>query len=1066
MVVTTPVTEQGPGFTHTPPSRESAFGSPAAKFLKIVSGRSIKRIGSKFRRSSYSSGVIGSTGHVELNAVTQTPDSPQRVLRDDVIPEVMAAPRLSPFVLQNSKRRPKPLDLRTLSPPITVEKPAAPSSVEGKLGTPVRLTFPKSFDSARRDLASDLLIGGLDDITERQFFIPDYKRTPQRYEEEVSPTCRINHAQTDISSTPGSKRYNVNICSICGEYLNALLVGEKVVEMNCEHQSHYQCYSAVLEGTIQQGKYPRCETCLKQSKPKDEQVLHDMTSSLLLKKSLKTSVSNVKEHVMGLESAVLERPLYNLITPCEQLIKSADISSNGFKTPIAQSIQDRLGVDSAEEDFTATIPHTSVSIDTAGVTAEQDDVKVNIIPQVSKFIINENSEQTLLPFVLNCYVENNKSSEPELQKIDNEELRANIQQHVISKLGQNVAKAGALKMFDRMSYSFDGDQWSPIVFYWFERCFVLVQQGSCDDSEALIIGKIPVSQLATLFKYDSHTLILYLKSMSFPELYLRSPDESTAIISKWNFYLGEKTCEVTVTQQTSNCWNSLPKHILTDLPKELISYNQLTGEVGATQFWEGSTVVSQGFSANLSRNDAKLQLVVAVSLVNCAPRLHSNEELLSSIQKKLRTVLGSLNAGDLFGLVVSNDGVKEGKFYGMIGKEWDLWDEIIDSLCVSDANPCVDEQSELQHIMEVSDRLLSTVEEPAEHVRQLIILGNDHDVPIISMTPDPNSSASTAISACARKITSHYSFSILQYVTRNCYAFIREYMGHPTYNIKVNVVSQLLDVDVYQIVEKLHRKATTRLNIQLDSFDPNVAKFHSIEVAGRINSVEGPSVTLEIDPLEPGSSVNILFDMQVATKALLNKYPSCSSAPFSLVNARYRTSFTQSAQRHCTSLGILFKPQHESCTTPCSLAALISHNSISADANDSFMDIPLIAPLSPSRDSIFVSRQLQFLTIDALNTVLKDARSRLQSSTSSPNPFSLKELVSVLFGISNNCIESFPLYDKEFDDPVSMTEYTEMLCKKLDTIVNLYKIESNTTQSSASTPEWIHMARVLLNSLM
>lgn len=1053
MIVTTPVTKKGPSFTHTPPSRDSVTSSPAAKFFKNISGRSIKRIGNKFRWSSESPNKNNNAANCPM---VQTPYSHQLTQQINVFSDMNTIPMLSSVIFQHPKRRPTPLDLKMLSPPITVEHSAVNDGVVHRLGTPVKMEFSKNLVSPSCNLLANLLESAKSSGSHRLDML-DFSLNNC---DNSSPSALMVMQPRSVAfGTPESKRYTVNVCCMCREYLNSLLDGEKVVEMTCNHQSHYYCYLAVLEKTYSDFKYPKCEICNKESKPKNEEMIHAMISSLLLKQPLVVSPNNVKEHVLRLQSSQVERPLYNIYTPSDQLIKSSDISSNGFINPMDSCIQEGHEFGYNKVSSSVDLAQSALSSVLLDVTQDQDQdqVRVNIIPQVSKVVVNGNPDYVMIPYVLNSYLKQ-KDGYHELADIDDEELKSKINMHIHTRLGTAVTNAGTLKLFDRLEYSFCGEKWSSIIFYWFENYFILAEQTSDQNSNPIIVGKIEITQLSKYFKYDAHTLILDLKSMSFPEIYLKSPDNNPSVINKWNYYLNKRFSSIPITQITTNSWSILPGDILNKQLKRDI--------LGVTGTWSISNISTRSRDC-VFHNDTKLQLVVAVSLINYYPEIHDNEELLKIIKSKLLEILDSLNEDDLFGLVVSNDEAQHGKFYGMVSKNWELWDEVINSLDVTgNVNLYMDEVSELHHMMKVSTRLISTVEKPCDYIRKLVLLGNDYKPLDISMEVEPLCAVSSAISKYATTILREHKFSIYQFVTYNSKALVRDYIHGFADDITTRIIPCTADIYTKKIIKTLHQTTVQRLRIVLETTDPSVSVIQSIEQNARIITCNTPSVELEFGPFVQGTAKNILFEVRLATDALTR----FSNGYHQLLKCSYFSSYTQKTPFYGTCLGLQlkFQPTSSPCTQV-SLASLLAYETAVIDPNDSFLDISLVPPLSSSPESIFVTRQLQLLTINTLNSILKDAKNILPSANF-PSPSSrLKELRSVLFGISHNCVSSLPQYYAEMGKHLEINNYIESLCGQLDTIVQSYEesyLHSNTCQIDFQSFDWINKARVLVNKLM
>ncbi|AGO12255.1 AaceriAEL104Wp [[Ashbya] aceris (nom. inval.)] len=1073
MGFTTPVIEYYAKFAHSPPSRGSTSGgSPTAKFLKTLSGGSIRRLSGRFRRSSSSSGV-------------QRPpiSSPQPINR---IPSVVQRPSIVPPVsLQGvappkmqDKKRPKPLDLRMVSPPLTVQM--TPRYESGfQLGEPLECHPSKAeSDELKAHKKPGLDTQGLG-ISTHQYALSKYDRAQGSHKDEILPSSlAANNTHISTNGIPGCKRYTSNVCSICGENLNALLAGERIVELSCDHQSHYHCYITLLEVSIHNEKYPRCQTCGQERKPKDDEILTNMKSSILLTKPLtSTHVSSIRAQVLGPTSAMGEKPMVNIYTPCEQIVKSADVASNGFCSPYHDSMHCTINSD----DVTLEFPLSTTDSDPGSISPlpiVEDRVKVNVIPQMNKLTVDDTVEEVIVPFVLNCCVPGLKKEEIDVECLTDQSLRAEINEYLLSKFPSHLNKPSPLRIFDRLNYSLDGEQWTSVVVYYFEKCLLLVQQEHTEDVDPVIIGKIPMEHFSRLHKYSINTILLDLKSISLPEVYLQDPSGSTALIDKWNFYLSNLQSKVPVALQTTNCWQLLPQCILDKVPKELISYNQLTGDaLGLTASLDGPFVAGKCGAASCAK-PSKLQIVVAVSLTNCNPELHSNEELLQIIQRQLRSLKSSLHENDLLGLVVaSKQGFSHGKFYGMVSKDWELWDEIIEDMRVSGYRRAhMSDVKELQYILETSNRLLSMVEDPSDYIRQLVILGNDYQV---HAPPEPSAiktGTRHSLEQLTIKVLEEYKFSITQFVTHNSHTLLRNHADRAYYNVRTEQVEHLSDIDCQELIHELHQKSVPQVQIELQSFDRNIATFQSIENKGKLVPCLEDSLSLQIGCLKPGESRSLIFEMRVDIRGLRrhlgDKHALLAASPgraeprpsLSLVRCHYAPAFAPARRRaSCAGVAFSFDCRRASpIVSPVASPLGPQPASATAPDDDLYVDIPLVAPLTPARDAVFVARQLQLLVADAL------ANLGVEHPRPAPcvaAPARLRELVSVLFGMSRDCAYTVPAYVQDARPALDIHQHTEALCKKLEQIVDAHEHGGQDT-GAVGMPRWAQLARALYISLM
>lgn len=1019
--------------THTPPSHGKNIPSPTTKFLKKFSGQTLRRFSSKGKSSKISNLDISrpSSPVIKQNNTIGCSDSFTKPIF------TFSKPSTSRHVVRN---RPSPLELQVITPPVTVRK-TNDQSLE--LGSPIHLsesTLPSSifenglgFQSAKRNLQFNLTQRGVSSV----YSWDDSEMTPFI---DDSPTYFL---KKNMSRTAGPKCYISCICSLCEENLKTLLKGEKALELDCEHICHRKCYEAILEMTLLDKQYPICRQCGIISKPKDNELLQNMSAIVLMKiekeKNWKTKVESSTPFKVDANINFSE-----FVTPQDQLIKNDDFFQNGF---LYSKPKPKTLVSPVLEDLPMLLPH---NINTVDPNESISIPRINIIPQLTKISVNDKMDFINIPYVLNVYMANSSDERSNPDLAWHETLREEISTYMISQEIEIHDKTlKNLKMFDKFETSIDGESWEIVNGYMFKDCIIFARI-DC------VVGKIPVNQLSGFYKFDDSTLIIDLKSSLLPEISLRSSNKIQ--IDKWLYYLeqfqkvGSNDFHIPLIQQTTSCWGKLPQNILEKIPEDIILFNKLT---------EHGLDLPQKLLNQIVPFKRKftIQVIICISIVNCHPELHSNDELRIIIQNKLRSLKYSLDEDDLLGLIiVGRNGAGDigdwGTFYGMVDKKWELWDDIIDDITVVDNNKIFsNEVHEIKQMLQTCNKLLLTTDHHEKMIKQLIIVGNDHKEyePFNIDEEVPRHEIEDLINIFLHD----YKLSITQYVTSNNNFYLYEVVRIFNYSVSTISVETLKDVNISETIKNIHSKSIKDLEITLSSFNSKAASFQFIEKYGELFTTNQSDITVKIGDLEPGEYRNILFEMKIDARLLigiiedmtsflsLDQYLSKSGSN-SLSIVSFQSYWNNSkCSKSGESIKVDFKI-HQSSSSPTSNHIMFSlphrKTRITSIDSDSFMDIPLMPPLTSSRDSINVFRQIECIVIGVLKKMRKENPATWSLTTD--------EMASILYGLSRECSCLIPSFYREVGLHKSLTEYTQVLCDKIDYLVSLPSVKNQSYYKS------------------
>ncbi|CAI4043528.1 cyclin-dependent protein serine/threonine kinase inhibiting protein FAR1 SKDI_10G0610 [Saccharomyces kudriavzevii IFO 1802] len=683
---------------HTPPSGDhDAVRSPPKKFLRGLSGKVFRK----------------------------TPDLKKQ--HTPTFQDVEDSQFTPNFGLMMSKRGniPKPLNLsKPISPPSSLKKTAGSVasgiSKTGQLSTlnsPVNITSSNKFNIKGKNLTSSLLRESISDSTTMcdtfsdinlMVMDEDYCIDGDSYLEEDSPILMMNLARNikKCNSQSGPKRYVGEKCLICEESISSTFTGEKVVESTCSHTSHYNCYLMLFETLYFQGKFPECKICGEVSKPKDEDIVPEMVSKLLTGAGARESSpsSDTQQQWIDLKSARSLAGRFPLFTPQEQLIRTADISCDGFRTP-QLSNNGRFETASYLDSPMLSSPFISQPASAEPFNLGRDELENggDILECAAKAWFSETENANVMINVNFPEVQgSNESNDLEILQDVNcvnfeeiEEREKLWKEKIDQYIEANVDKEnefGSLILFDKIMYSDDGEQWvDNSVVMLFTKFLVLFDFG-----EMRILGKIPRDQFCQVIKFDENILLCSLKSTNIPEIYLKFSENCEKWLpAKWKYCLEDASLD------------TLPLGEIVSTVEELCHGNIL-GALGVPF----SAVVPQSNDRHLPWK--KLQKETPLKLIVCLNLSHTGgEQYREDVLETVYQILDDLNVDDLLGIVViGRDGSGQvgpfGTFIGMINKNWDGWSTFLDNLEIVDSNVFQDEKQEYRITLKTCERLALT----------------------------------------------------------------------------------------------------------------------------------------------------------------------------------------------------------------------------------------------------------------------------------------------------------------------------------------------------------------------
>ncbi|CAH02254.1 cyclin-dependent protein serine/threonine kinase inhibiting protein FAR1 [Kluyveromyces lactis] len=407
MQLRTPLVER-PKKTHTPPSGDRNTPSSSSKFLKDVTGKGFRKISTRLSRTTPTDSTITLSPEVEyVETFPEIPNEPSKKIKGQ---------------LDFFKKRPTPLNLSPLTPPSSLKKKSVCDQKDAdlaKLESPIELKFDNSKKNARRPappMEQSILSFHSNLFDPHYSFTADADSKPfglGLYDEVSSPTCMMQ-MQRNIRKASATKRYNTCTCSVCQEKIQNLLGGERIIELECSHQCHMDCFTAMMDSTT--FKPPICQLCGKRSNSLDEQVTQDLvlrkmkeitkgrsnSESTLFDRGFNTATKISDDTVLQTLTAdtrtsetSTELSGRKLVTPRSQLIRTAQLSSNGFRDVF----------DMLDEKFDISTPRQSISVDPLDIESKpKDKLRVSICPKLNKYTVNEQSSKIILPHLLSVHL--------------------------------------------------------------------------------------------------------------------------------------------------------------------------------------------------------------------------------------------------------------------------------------------------------------------------------------------------------------------------------------------------------------------------------------------------------------------------------------------------------------------------------------------------------------------------------------------------------------------------------------------------------------------------------------
>lgn len=770
---------------HTPPSATSTTPRHTpGKFLRAISGK-------VFRKSI--DGKLENINNVS-GQVTPNETNKQTIGKRTNIPKPLVLG--SPMSLPPSAKKNSSFHVRA-------ENDVVRQQLQSPVGFSTKvINSSTSNKSNRRNLTNTLLIESLSQIPElpknRNDDILIWSDNMEDDTESVgavdlmSPLYYKKQNPTRrVTSVMGLKKYVGERCVICDENVSNSFQGEKIIELDCGHASHYKCYYIAMEMLYGTEKAPKCDICHKESRPMDKETLIEIESNILTgtKDNEQDELDDVNldsdsnapsgtiAQWISLKSARTpgKKDFMSLVTPLEQILVPDQVGSNGFKTPTLSIKEQELSVMSGNNIFIDEFNNDEIYQEILKLTEETDtctyegssDLNITLKdPIVTLQNLTKKDDNDVLQHFIKVEVsiptddvpttplntkDETSQTEDSVSQTKEDEIRRSITEDICSK--QNCLRSyvednmdSNILAFDDVEYSLEGENWfENTSLYYFDECLVLV-----NNSKDSISGKVPIAQISSISKIDDQkTLLICLKSTTLPELYLKFKDHhnhNNMLLNKWQYYLSNLNEKLSLYPEciTLTMMNKLSSHT-----NELIqAYN-----------------MNINYSLPWDKTNGEIPCRVIICLGLSPPTGQERED--GSYMKKLITSINSvrdtLNENDLLGIVFagkSGNGITDamsGTFVGTMPVSWSGWSDLLEDITVVSPGLFLTHEREQVAMFSTCCRLASTIietnpEKPCFYNRAIIIQD--------SADVEKDSGAIPLINKHKKRLETKYNFDV------------------------------------------------------------------------------------------------------------------------------------------------------------------------------------------------------------------------------------------------------------------------------------------------------------------
>lgn len=461
------------------------------------------------------------------------------------------------------------------------------------------------------------------------------------------------------SSHRTKRNITASHCVLCNEKPEFLFDGEKMVELECTHVCHYNCYLLEYETSFPANTFPRCGVCRETMKPVNDEILRQMTSKVLIGERLldsKEPQMTIKGQWISMASAKDTEMIY---TPMDQLIKSADITPNGLLTkPVTPCSKEAIIFSLEEEEEEGEIENEH---DTPQNSVEGEVIKI-------PFHVSIEDGKTVAVRMLESEKIEGRRDKMALEEggaVSKEilqEVLQILQRMIMTANTENKTPLENLLLFDKCACSKDMEDWSSnTLLALFDITLFLLDI----KSGFKISGQIPLEKIGNVTRMagSQKIMILDMKSSVFPEIYFKFEyEEFDNIYYRWETALlrsGKNNVEPLLESVTLNAWDLVPEQLSSKIQKVIAEQPRI--------------------------QKISLDLLLCINLFCPEERIDAHRK---EVVETITDTLKNLSTKSRLGLVLvgrNGEGTLTGfeysKYIGMMSLDsWDRWSDLLESL--------------------------------------------------------------------------------------------------------------------------------------------------------------------------------------------------------------------------------------------------------------------------------------------------------------------------------------------------------------------------------------------------
>lgn len=809
---------------------------------------------------------------------------------------------------------------------------------------------------------------------------------------------------TPFQQPKAKSNFVKEMCCICEEPITTKLTNERTWGLDCDHKCHHNCY-LVLLNKDDMNDITICSLCGVKTRPTDEDIFQDLYSQTLIHDDTQTPIIE-----SGLLSPVVVSAFKTNFfeetstpyTPQNQMTNN--LNSCGFSPVDKKNVTTTISTQSSIFTLRSSTPRCS--------TDDLIEPHVSIVSEFAKHSINDNLKSYRSTHLLNIYTNEVLSAHVTESSQKDNELKFKIHDKVISHItstirdskGVSFSKLPYLRMFDCFDISLDGSVWEYVYAFIFDETLILMNEELDSVIGTVLLGE----HYTSCYKIDNTTLVIYFSSASLPELQIHS--QNKILLDKWVEFFEYKLRQkqmVPLVQMTTNTWDLIDDGSI-ELPSEIIKFNDLT---------------SRGLDLPLQVMKSVMTIPKRLPcvVIACVPVYNDttlDDEVYSrQIKNVLRLTLDQLEQCDKFGLVLMGRSGQnkldelETTYFGITSADWSQWDDIIDDLRVYKGSK-KNMGSKMDSMIKSINKLCMfwPVLEKRQTVKKLMMIRTggveegDGNFDFKSVLMKGFSIHDILISETYDEFSDKLVSSLVQVDGMRQY-HLRRFDDFTSFQ---NSISSL--------IHKFKSVLISSLDIEMDIELSSYVSFGDDEDYNSDDHWQ-----LKLKDLEDGHYTNTSFDIIIDIEKLLKNYGLVKNEFHDIPILKYK--YTIDGDKYHEGNFSMKLCVNEGVNSMSPLDASSTSNDTKEEKT--FIDIPLLPPLSSFKDSLFVKKQVESLVIETLS-----------------KHGSIHELVTWIFGLIRGCSTTHI----DFFKNSSFNKYKNFSCYVEELVKMLNKIKSDETK--------------------